>query len=97
MKTNIPLTFIKTRVNCKDAAGTLSVESTDEISITTQSYYCNWMVVGNMAAKFSFVVNSVDLDNGQIGGYWKHSVTGTGNGSGSGYAILKFPKNAQWK
>jgi hypothetical protein len=45
-----------------------------------------------MSATFNFAVESIDLSHGQIGGDWSHAVKGTGNGRGSGYALLKFPK-----
>jgi hypothetical protein len=48
--------------------------------------------VGTMSATFTMALDSLDLDRGQIGGYWSHAVKGTGNGRGSGYAVLKFPK-----
>jgi hypothetical protein len=50
------------------------------------------MVVGTMSATFNFAVDSLDFNRGEIGGYWSHAVSGTGNGRGSGYAILQFPK-----
>ena len=96
MKTVMPLSFISTGVSCDVAATTLSVKTLNEISIELEPYHCSWMVMGQMKAKFSFFVDWIDREHGQIGGYWNHSVTGTGNGSGSGYAILKFPKNVSW-
>ena len=93
LKANMPRTFIGTPLTCATMTGTLSVRSADEISLDFEPYYCNWMVVGNMIATFNFAVESLDLDRGQIGGYWRDKVEGTGNGSGSGYAVLKFPKN----
>lgn len=93
MKANMPITFIWTPVACATAVATLSVHSPDEISIEFQPRYCNWMAVGNMSATFNFAVESLDLNRGQVSGYWSHAVTGTGNGRGSGYAVLKFPKS----
>jgi len=92
LKADMPLTFIGTKVSCVVAGGTLSVRSPDEISIELLPHFCNWMVVGNMSATFHFTVESIDLARGQIGGYWSHAISGTGNGSGTGYAVLKFPK-----
>ena len=45
-----------------------------------------------MTTTFSFAVESVDLDRGRLGGYWAHAVAGTGNGKGSGYAVIQFPR-----
>lgn len=92
LKADMPLTFIWTPVMCKTAEATLSVRDPDEISIEFQPRFCSWMVVGTMSATFNIAVDTLDLSRGQIGGYWSHAVSGTGNGRGSGYAILQFPK-----
>lgn len=97
MKTVMPLSFIGTSVSCAPATTKLSIKSANEISIELEPYHCSWMVMGQMRASFSFFIDWIDRDSGQIGGHWNHSVAGTGNGSGSGYAILKFPKNIPWK
>lgn len=96
MKTVMPLSFIGTTVRCDSAATTLSIQSTNQIAIELEPYHCSWMVMGQMKARFSFFVDWIDQDRGHIGGHWNHSVAGTGNGSGSGYAILKFPGNITW-
>ncbi len=92
LKADMPLSFIGTPVKCDTTAGTFSIHSVNEISLVLEPRYCNWMVVGNMSATFNFVVESIDLQRGRIGGYWSHAVSGTGNGKGSGYAVLTFPK-----
>ena len=92
LKADMPLTFIWTPVYCKTTAATLSVHSVDEISLELQPRFCSWMGVGPMTATFNIAVESIDLNHGQIGGYWSHAVKGGGNGRGSGYLVLKFPK-----
>lgn len=92
MKAVMASTFIGLPVACVTAQGALSVQSASEITFELEPHYCNWMGVGNMTETFNFVLESVDLDRGQIGGYWNHAVVGIGSGSGSGYAIMKFPK-----
>lgn len=96
MKTKMPLTFIGTPVQCTTAASTLTVNSANDISLQLKSHFCSWMVVGAMTVQLDFTVESINLDKGEIGGYWKHTVRGTGNGNGSGYLVLKFPKNIAW-
>lgn len=93
LKAKMPLTFIWTPVSCDTMTGTLSVHAPDKISIEFQPYYCNWMKVGPMTATFNFAVESLDLSRGQIGVYLSHAVKGGGNGRGSGYVMLKFPKS----
>lgn len=92
LKASMPLTFIWTPVYCATTAATLSVRSPDEISLEFQPRFCSWMAVGPMTATFNLAVESIDLNHGQIGGYWSHAVKGGGNGRGSGYLVLKFPK-----
>jgi hypothetical protein len=92
LKASMPLTFIWTPVYCVTTPATLSVQSPDEISLEFQPRFCSWMAVGPMMATFNLAVESIDLNHGQIGGYWSHAVSGGGNGRGSGYLVLKFPK-----
>ncbi len=96
MKTKMPLTFIGTPVQCATASSTLTVNSVKDINVNIKPHFCSWMVVGAMTVQLNFDVESINLDRGEIGGYWKHTVRGTGNGSGSGYMVLKFPKNISW-
>ena len=96
MKTKMPLSFLGTPVQCATASGIFTVNSSTDISLQLKPHFCSWMVVGAMTAQFNFKVESINLDNAEIGGYWEHKVRGTGNGTGSGYLILKFPKNIVW-
>ncbi len=89
---NANLTFNGTPLACAEHDARVIVRSADEIAIEDTPYYCNWMAVGNMTTTFSFAVESVDLDRGRLGGYWSHAVAGTGNGRGSGYAVIQFPR-----
>jgi len=93
LKAKMPLTFIWTPVSCDTMTGTVSGHSPDEISIEFQPYYCNWMKVGPMTATFNLAVDSLDLSRGQVGVYVSHAVKGGGNGRGSGYVVLQFPKS----
>ena len=86
------LTFNGVPLACAEHDSQITVRSSDEISLEDTPYYCNWMAVGNMTTTFSFAVESVDLDRGRLGGYWAHAVAGTGNGRGSGYAVIQFPR-----
>ncbi|MEW6165972.1 MAG: hypothetical protein AB1642_13000 [Pseudomonadota bacterium] len=93
IKVDMQRTFWGTPLACATMEGRIVVRSVDEITLVVEPHYCNWAGVGNMSATFNIAVESIDLDRGQIGGYWQHAVVGTGNGAGSGYAILKFPRS----
>ncbi|HSC66889.1 MAG TPA: hypothetical protein VLC79_04310 [Cellvibrio sp.] len=97
MKADMPLTFIKTPLACTTAESSLSIRSANDIRLELKPHFCSWMAVGAMSAKFSFAVDFINLERGEIGGYWKHSVKGTGLGSGSGYLLLQFPNNIAWQ
>lgn len=85
------LRFIGVPLACASHPSTALVRSPDEITITDDPYFCNWMAVGNMTASFSFAVESLDLDKGRLGGYWSHAVAGNAAGKGGGYGVIEFP------
>ena len=87
------LRFLGIPLLCADHSAVLAVKSVTDMTITDNTYLCSWMVMGIMTASFSFVIDSVDFDRGRLGGYWKHGMTGTGNGRGQGYALIEFPKS----
>ena len=93
LKADMQRTFIGTPMTCTTMTGSLSMPSPDELWLQFEPHYCNWMAVGNMGATFNFAIESLDLDRGVLGVYWSHAVSGTGNGRGSGYALLTFPKS----
>jgi hypothetical protein len=94
---DMPLSFIWTPVKCKQANVAVSILPENILTIDFSPYHCSWMVMGQMRADFIFHIDRIDADTGTLAGYWAHSVRGTGNGSGSGYALLKFGKNIDWK
>lgn len=89
MQADMPLKFWGTPVVCKTADALLT-NSPDHLSLTLKPHICSWMVMGVMTAKLEFHINWINLDTNEIGGYWHHSVSGTGNGRGSGYMIMQF-------
>lgn len=91
-QTNQNMTFLGVSLAVQAHGGTIAVPSVDEIAWVDESYYSNWLGVGNMTNTFSVAIESVDFDRGIIGGYWTHTNAGTGTGSGSGYGVLVLPK-----
>ncbi len=88
---SMKLRFLGIPLQCKDHDAVLAVRSPHDIAMTDSSYLCNFLLAV-MSASFSFVIDSIDFDKGQLGGYWKHGVTGMGYGRGEGYALIEFPK-----
>lgn len=92
LKANMPLTFIWMPAPCETTSGTLAIRSANEIALEFQPSVCAFLGVGVFKATFNIAVESFDLTKGQISGYWSHASAGTGNGRGSGYMVLQFPK-----
>ncbi len=93
LKVNMPLSFIWLPAPCTTTPGALTVRSTNKISLEAQSSLCAVLGTGVFKATFNVAVDSLDLMNGRVGGYWSHASAGTGNGRGSGYLVLQFPKH----
>ena len=89
MQADMPLTFWGTPVVCKTADAVITNNS-NQLSLTLKPHLCSWMVMGVMTAKLDFHIDWINLDTNEIGGYWHHSVSGTGNGRGSGYMIMQL-------
>lgn len=92
VQTQMYKNFIGTPVVCAAHQMVISVRSVDEVVGEDNPHYCNWMGVGNMTATFNFAVETIDIERGILAGYWAHALAGSGNGSGTGYAVWEFPK-----
>lgn len=89
MRADMPLKFWGTPVVCKTADALITTNS-DHLLLRLEPHFCSWMVMGVMTATLDFHIDWINLDTNEIGGYWHHSVSGTGNGRGSGYMIMQF-------
>jgi CHAT domain-containing protein len=100
MNKSDPKQFFGTPVICSDHGSTITMTYGGHIVLTDDRYWCNWAAVGIMTAEFSFAIESIDFEKGRITGFWFHALTGTGNGSGTGFAALQFqkgmPKGENW-
>lgn len=88
---SMKLRYLGLPLQCMDHNAVLAVSSLHDIAIVDSSYLCNFLFAV-MSASFSFAIDSIDFDKGQLGGYWRHGMTGMGNGRGEGYALIEFPK-----
>ena len=57
-------------------------------------YTCKMTTIGQSTIKTVFAIDYIDLDYGYIGGYYSIGISGPAYGGGSGYMILRLPKNA---
>lgn len=87
-------------LTCSEHAATVTVRSATQITMTDEVSHCNWLGIGNVGVDFTFAVESVDFDRGQIGGYWSMGFAGTAVGRGDGYGIMQFsepmPRGVNW-
>lgn len=90
MQADMPLKFIGTPVICKSAEALFTLNTKQQLSLTLSPHFCSWMVMGAMTAQLDFQIDWINFDTNQLGGYWSHTVKGTGNGRGSGYMILQL-------
>ena len=86
------LKFIGTPLITSQHLVTASVHTPDRITLVEEDYYANWMMVGNGFANFTMAVDHINLDRGELGGFYRMSYTGTGIGGGSGYTVIRFHK-----
>ncbi|MBL7178731.1 MAG: caspase family protein [Desulfobacterales bacterium] len=83
--------FIGIPMATTDHNSTINVYSPQKIVLVEDDHYANWMAVGNVVMSFNMAIDYVNLDQGQLGGYYSWGSAGTGIGKGSGYVVLQFP------
>ena len=85
------LTFIGVPLVTTSHKSRIHLASDTRIVLMEDDYYTNWMAVGNQVMSFNLAVDYINLDKGEIGGYYGWASTGIGMGKGSGYLIMDFP------
>lgn len=57
-------------------------------------YMCKMNAIGQTSIKTVFSIDYIDLDYGYIGGYYSIGLSGPSYGGGTGYMLLRLPKDA---
>ena len=57
-------------------------------------YNCKMTTIGVTNVKTVLSIDYIDLDYGYIGSYYSIGLSGPAYGGGSGYLLLRLPKNA---
>jgi hypothetical protein len=70
---------------CRTAHGQILSRDNNTITVELQTFYCNWLVVGNVVVNADFSIDHIDSQNKVFNGYYKITFHGTGNVAGSGY------------
>jgi hypothetical protein len=70
---------------CGTVGGKIVVRDNNTASVQLRNFYCNWVVVGNVLVNADFSMDSINLKDKVVTGFYKLTFHGTGNAAGSGY------------
>jgi hypothetical protein len=70
---------------CGKVAGRIVARDNNTASVQFKNFYCNWVVVGNVLVNADFSIDSINLKDKVVTGFYKLTFHGTGNAAGSGY------------
>ena len=70
---------------CRTAHGQILLKDNDAVTVHLRSFYCNWVIVGNVLANVDLSIDHIDSHNRTFNGFYKITSYGTGVAAGSGY------------
>ncbi len=79
---------------CKPDTAMMYVKSNNDVVLNGNGFKCEMTSVGTTTIRVMFDINYIDLDYGYIGGYYSIGLSGPANGGGSGYGLIRLPKDA---
>ena len=79
---------------CKPAETLVYVKNASNIVMEDGGYMCNMTTIGQTMIKTLFAIDYIDLDYGYIGGFYSIGLSGPAYGGGTGYMIIRLPKDA---
>ena len=91
---NYNVTYNGQTPDCTTAQSILYVRNVNHILLEDPGYNCKMTTVGTTNIKTVFIIDYIDLDYGFIGGYYSLGLSGPAYGGGTGYMLLRLPKNA---
>ncbi len=91
---NYNVTYNGQTPDCTPAQSILYVRNINHILLEDPGYNCKMTTIGTTNIKTIFVIDYVDLDYGYIGGYYSLGLSGPAYGGGTGYMLLRLPKDA---
>lgn len=80
---------------CKPDTAMFYVKNNNDVLLAGNGFKCDMTSVGTTTARVMFNVDYIDLDYGYIGGYYSIGLSGPANGGGSGYGLIRLPKEAR--
>lgn len=91
---NYNVTYNGQTPDCKPAKTLLYVKNVNNIVMEDSGYMCRMTSIGQTMIKSLFVIDYIDLDYGYIGGFFSVGLSGPAFGGGTGYMIIRLPKDA---
>ena len=79
---------------CKPDTAMMYVKSNNDVVLNGNGFKCEMTSVGTTTIRVMFDIDYIDLDYGYIGGYYSIGLLGPANGGGSGYGLIRLPKDA---
>lgn len=79
---------------CKPDTAMMYVKSNNDVVLNGNGFRCEMTSVGTTTIRVMFDIDYIDLDYGYIGGYYSIGLSGPANGGGSGYGLIRLPKDA---
>ncbi len=91
---NYNVTYNGQTPDCTPSQSLLYVRNINHILLEDSGYNCKMTSIGTTSIKTVFVIDYIDLDYGFIGGYYSIGLSGPAYGGGTGYMLLRLPKDA---
>ena len=91
---NYNLTYGGQTPDCTPSQSILFAKNVNHVLLEDAGYTCKMTTIGQTTVKTVFAIDYIDLDYGYIGGYYSIGLSGPAYGGGSGYMIIRLPKNA---
>lgn len=91
---NYNLTYNGQTPDCTPAKSIMFVKNVNNIILEDGGYNCKMTTIGKTTVKTLFAIDYIDLDYGFIGGYYSVGLSGPAYGGGSGYMMIRLPKDA---
>ena len=79
---------------CKPDTAMMYVKSNNDVVLNGNGFKCEMTSVGTTTIRVMFDIDYIDLDYGYIGGYYSIGLSGPATGGGSGYGLIRLPKDA---
>ncbi|MFV0626736.1 MAG: hypothetical protein ACK5N8_05255 [Alphaproteobacteria bacterium] len=91
---NYNVTYNGQTPECSASRTLLYVKNSDNIIMEDGGYSCKMTTIGSTTVKTLFMVDYIDLDYGYIGGFYSVGLSGPANGGGTGYMLIRLPKDS---